>query len=275
MFGPASGSLPGPGTALQLGPAGAHPGRLMVVSHHAAYTHDFVSLSDDDGTVRALFVVVSCVRHAAAAAAAAGSGGGSGAATACGRRRRRRRRRRCTYRRLPCCGLQRGLYSTFGSTPPPTSNCQPPTLALLRLPRPDLAHPQPDVRCHGRGRADPAGQRLGVPQHAAPKGAVCYGLVPNGTGTGTGTGTACHSTCIPLEVYYFLSTYISHHVHLLAAAWCTYHTDPPRVPSCTSPGPSAAPSPSATTAGTRSGPSGSTRRWSAPCARPAASPSTA
>lgn len=44
MFGPASGSLPGPGTALQL-----QSGRLLVVSHHSAYVHDYVSYSDDDG----------------------------------------------------------------------------------------------------------------------------------------------------------------------------------------------------------------------------------
>jgi sialidase-1 len=48
MFGPASGSLPGPGTALQL-TAGDKKGRLLVVSHHSAYVHDFVSYSDDDG----------------------------------------------------------------------------------------------------------------------------------------------------------------------------------------------------------------------------------
>ena len=48
MFGPASGSLPGPGTALQL-TAGDHKGRLLVPSHHSAYVHDFVSYSDDDG----------------------------------------------------------------------------------------------------------------------------------------------------------------------------------------------------------------------------------
>jgi sialidase-1 len=48
MFGPASGSLPGPGTALQL-TSGEKKGRLLVVSHHSAYVHDFVSYSDDDG----------------------------------------------------------------------------------------------------------------------------------------------------------------------------------------------------------------------------------
>ena len=47
-FGAASGSMPGPGTALQLD-AGSHAGRLLVVSHHGAYQHDYVSLSDDNG----------------------------------------------------------------------------------------------------------------------------------------------------------------------------------------------------------------------------------
>ena len=44
-FGPASGSLPGPGIVMQ-----SLTGRLLVASHHSAYVHDFVSYSDDDGT---------------------------------------------------------------------------------------------------------------------------------------------------------------------------------------------------------------------------------
>ena len=40
-WGPASGSLPGPGTALQLA-----SGRILVVSHHNAYERDYISLSD-------------------------------------------------------------------------------------------------------------------------------------------------------------------------------------------------------------------------------------
>lgn len=44
MFGAASGSLPGPGVALQL-----DSGRILVPSHHSAYVHDFVSYSDNDG----------------------------------------------------------------------------------------------------------------------------------------------------------------------------------------------------------------------------------
>jgi hypothetical protein len=48
MWGPASGSLPGPGTALQL-TTGAHAGRILVPAHHSAYVHDFVAYSDDNG----------------------------------------------------------------------------------------------------------------------------------------------------------------------------------------------------------------------------------
>jgi len=47
-FGAASGSMPGPGTALTL-EAGPHTGRLLVVSHHGPYQRDYVSLSDDHG----------------------------------------------------------------------------------------------------------------------------------------------------------------------------------------------------------------------------------
>lgn len=43
-FGRASGSLPGPGVALQ-----SSTGRILVVSHHGAYQEDFVTISDDDG----------------------------------------------------------------------------------------------------------------------------------------------------------------------------------------------------------------------------------
>ena len=45
QFGPASGSLPGPGVAMQ-----SKTGRLLVASHHSAYVHDFVSYSDDQGS---------------------------------------------------------------------------------------------------------------------------------------------------------------------------------------------------------------------------------
>jgi sialidase-1 len=47
-FGAASGSMPGPGTALQLN-SGPHKGRLLVASHHGAYQHDYVTMSDDNG----------------------------------------------------------------------------------------------------------------------------------------------------------------------------------------------------------------------------------
>ena len=43
-FGPASGSLPGPGLALQ-----TKAGRIMVISHHSAYQRDYVSFSDNGG----------------------------------------------------------------------------------------------------------------------------------------------------------------------------------------------------------------------------------
>lgn len=43
-FGKASGSLPGPGVALQ-----TSTGRLLVVSHHSAYQEDYVTISDDEG----------------------------------------------------------------------------------------------------------------------------------------------------------------------------------------------------------------------------------
>ena len=50
-FGAASGSMPGPGTALQLShESHSHPGRLLVVSHHGAYQHDYVTVSDDQGS---------------------------------------------------------------------------------------------------------------------------------------------------------------------------------------------------------------------------------
>ena len=45
MFGPASGSLPGPGVALQ-----SSTGRLLVISHHSAYQRDYVTVSDDGGS---------------------------------------------------------------------------------------------------------------------------------------------------------------------------------------------------------------------------------
>jgi hypothetical protein len=45
MWGAASGSLPGPGNGVQ-----TNTGRLLVAAHHSAYVHDFVVLSDDDGT---------------------------------------------------------------------------------------------------------------------------------------------------------------------------------------------------------------------------------
>lgn len=47
-WGPASGALPGPGTALQLH-SGPKTGRIMVVSHHGAYQRDQVTYSDDFG----------------------------------------------------------------------------------------------------------------------------------------------------------------------------------------------------------------------------------
>ena len=51
MFGPASGSLPGPGAALQLrADGGPHAGRILVPSHHGPYERDYVSVSDDGGT---------------------------------------------------------------------------------------------------------------------------------------------------------------------------------------------------------------------------------
>jgi len=43
-FGPARGSLPGPGAGIQLA-----DGRLLVVSHHGAYIRDYITLSDDEG----------------------------------------------------------------------------------------------------------------------------------------------------------------------------------------------------------------------------------
>ena len=43
-FGVASGSMPGPGTALQ-----TDTGRIMVISHQGAYVGDRISYSDDDG----------------------------------------------------------------------------------------------------------------------------------------------------------------------------------------------------------------------------------
>ena len=43
-WGAASGSLPGPGTALRL-----TSGRILAVSHHGAYQRDYVTYSDDDG----------------------------------------------------------------------------------------------------------------------------------------------------------------------------------------------------------------------------------
>ena len=50
QWGPASGSMPGPGTALQLEGPVVDAGRLLVVSHHGAYQRDFVTLSDDGGS---------------------------------------------------------------------------------------------------------------------------------------------------------------------------------------------------------------------------------
>ena len=47
-FGVAAGSMPGPGTALQL-VSGSTAGRLLVASHHGAYERDYVSISDDHG----------------------------------------------------------------------------------------------------------------------------------------------------------------------------------------------------------------------------------
>eukprot|EP00041_Stephanoeca_diplocostata_P011805 m.195141 g.195141 ORF g.195141 m.195141 type:complete len:357 (-) comp18676_c0_seq7:3126-4196(-) len=44
QFGPASGSLPGPGVALR-----TSTGRVLVVSHHSAYQRDYVSYTDDLG----------------------------------------------------------------------------------------------------------------------------------------------------------------------------------------------------------------------------------
>lgn len=53
-FGPARGSLPGPGAGIQLA-----SGRLLVVSHHGAYSSDCITYSDDEGrtwtTVNASF----------------------------------------------------------------------------------------------------------------------------------------------------------------------------------------------------------------------------
>jgi len=48
-FGAASGSLPGPGTALQLEATVGNIGRILVPSHHSAYQRDYVSYSDDGG----------------------------------------------------------------------------------------------------------------------------------------------------------------------------------------------------------------------------------
>ena len=48
-FGAAAGAMPGPGTALQLAAGGGAAGRLLVASHHGAYTRDYVTLSDDGG----------------------------------------------------------------------------------------------------------------------------------------------------------------------------------------------------------------------------------
>ena len=45
MWGPASGSLPGPGNGVQ-----TTTGRLIVAAHHSAYVHDFIVWSDDDGS---------------------------------------------------------------------------------------------------------------------------------------------------------------------------------------------------------------------------------
>lgn len=49
MFGHASGSLPGPGAALQLRAGGPHAGRILVPSHHRGYQEDYVTISDDGG----------------------------------------------------------------------------------------------------------------------------------------------------------------------------------------------------------------------------------
>eukprot|EP00930_Biecheleria_cincta_P045476 TRINITY_DN31339_c0_g1_i1.p1 TRINITY_DN31339_c0_g1~~TRINITY_DN31339_c0_g1_i1.p1 ORF type:complete len:355 (-),score=31.64 TRINITY_DN31339_c0_g1_i1:70-1134(-) len=43
-FGKARGSLPGPGAGIQLA-----SGRLLVVSHHGAYSRDYIAYSDDEG----------------------------------------------------------------------------------------------------------------------------------------------------------------------------------------------------------------------------------
>ena len=43
-WGPASGSLPGPGNGVQ-----TKSGRLLVAAHHSAYVHDFIVWSDDEG----------------------------------------------------------------------------------------------------------------------------------------------------------------------------------------------------------------------------------
>ena len=48
-FGAASGSMPGPGAALQLARGGKHGGRLILASHHGAYDRVFVTISDDHG----------------------------------------------------------------------------------------------------------------------------------------------------------------------------------------------------------------------------------
>ena len=48
LWGAASGSMPGPGTALQL-QGGPHDGRLLVASHHGHYVTDYVTYSDDHG----------------------------------------------------------------------------------------------------------------------------------------------------------------------------------------------------------------------------------
>lgn len=45
QWGPASGSLPGPGNGVQ-----TTTGRLLVAAHHGAYVHDYVVFSDDDGS---------------------------------------------------------------------------------------------------------------------------------------------------------------------------------------------------------------------------------
>ena len=49
-FGPASGSLPGPGAILVLPPTSKqHAGRMLFPLHHGAYHEDYVALSDDGG----------------------------------------------------------------------------------------------------------------------------------------------------------------------------------------------------------------------------------